>query len=156
MEEGRGVWAWMCRLYSYTLVGFQSLVSLKWRAGSWQSCQGGGIKGTRDQVKLVKAQKRTEAHEEASEIRARGLRSSSYGHTVMDGFRVHSSGSNCRGHLWLRVCNIKRYSLLHVKLTKHCIIILHLVLWPHIEKQGEHLRKKQVICDCWLKQIILN
>ncbi len=71
----------MCRLYSYTLVGFQSLVSLKSRAGSRQSCQGGGIKGTRDQVKLVKAQKRTEA----SEIRARGLRSSSYGHTLWMG-----------------------------------------------------------------------
>lgn len=43
---------------------FKSLVSLNSRAGSRQSCQGGGIKGTRDQVKLVKAQKRTEAHGE--------------------------------------------------------------------------------------------
>lgn len=62
-------------------MGFQSLVSLKSRAGSRQSCQGGGIKGTRDQVKLVKAQKRIEAHEEVSEIRARGLRSSSRAET---------------------------------------------------------------------------
>lgn len=85
----------MCRrLYCYTPVGFQSLVSLKSRAGSQQSCQGGGIKGTRDQVKLVKAQKRTETHEEASEIRARGLKSSSHGRTVMDGFRLPSSVSN--------------------------------------------------------------